>query len=330
MAHILYFGDGSTSSTSGHRAHALKRLGHQVIVKDTDQKARELKHYNYLHPIHYRTGFRFVQKQLGKWLTEVLTENPKVDLIWVNGGEYFGPKCLRLLKSQGCPVILYNNDDPTGGRDGRRFDSLLQSLCHYDLCIVMREMNVSEFQRRGAKAVKRVYMSYDDVAHEPHSTIDAIPSHFKSDVVFIGSWMKKEKRDAFLLSLMKAGVSVSIWGDRWEKSPLWNKLKHAHKGHAISGRDYVSAIQGAKVCLGLLSKGNRDMHTQRSLEVPYAGGLLCAERTEEHAELYEEGREAFFWSNEQECARVCNNTPCATGRLSCTVGSNFNAIAKSQ
>jgi hypothetical protein len=55
----------------------------------------------------------------------------------------------------------------------------------------------------------------------------------------------------------------------------------------------------------MLSKENRDLHTTRSLEIPYLGGLLCAERTREHCDLYREGEEAVFWSSADECAEKC-------------------------
>jgi spore maturation protein CgeB len=117
--------------------------------------------------------------------------------------------------------------------------------------------------------------------------------------------MRHEKRDEFLLRLISLGVPISIWGDRWQKSPHFSKLKSHLRGGALIGRNYVAAIQGAKICLGLLSKGNRDLHTTRSLEIPFAGGLLCAERTVEHQEMYKEGVEAVFWSDADECAQVC-------------------------
>jgi len=65
------------------------------------------------------------------------------------------------------------------------------------------------------------------------------------------------------------------------------------------------AIQCAKVSLGLLSKGNRDLATQRSFEIPHLGGVLCAERTSEHTRLYREDEEAVFWSSPEECADRC-------------------------
>lgn len=65
------------------------------------------------------------------------------------------------------------------------------------------------------------------------------------------------------------------------------------------------AIQCARVNLGLLSHENRDLHTTRSLEIPALGGLLCAERTHEHLALYEEGVEALFWNDAEECAATC-------------------------
>lgn len=305
MATILYLGDSSSGSTSGHRARALERIGHVVKIADPYKAFASQLHSRFMGPIHFRTGYRLLNSKVVKWLASVLKTQEKPDLVWVNSGELFGPASLSLLKNFGCPIVLYNNDDPTGGRDGRRFDSLLKALPYYDLCAVMREQNVNEFKEKGAKQVMRVFMSYDEDVHRPFDRMEDIPESFRSEVAFIGTWMRFEKRDEFLLELIRQGIPVSIWGDRWEKSPLFSQLKSHWRGNALRGRDYVAAIQGAKICLGLLSKGNRDLHTQRTLETPYSGGLLCAERTSEHLEMYKEGVEAVFWSDASECAKVC-------------------------
>src|SRR5262249_5989241 len=71
-------------------------------------------------------------------------------------------------------------------------------------------------------------------------------------------------------------------------------------------REYALMVQCSKVALGLLSKGNRDLHTTRTAEVPFLGGLFCAERTPEHEALYRDGKEAMLWWDAAECAEQCH------------------------
>jgi hypothetical protein len=227
-------------------------------------------------------------------------------IVWVNGGELIGAAAANKLRQFGAPLVLYNNDDPTGKRDGRRFDSLLATLPAYDLCVVLRAPNVGEFYARGARSVHRVWMSYDEVLHRPFERIEDIPAAFRSEVAFVGTWIRGEGRDEFLLALIDRGLDIAIWGDRWHKSANWPRLQAHWRGPALAGQDYVAALQGAKLALGLLSRGNRDLHTTRSAEIPYAGGLLCAERTTEHLAMYREGEEAVFWNDADECAAVCH------------------------
>ncbi len=293
------------SSTSYQRYEALKRLGHDVELLDPYGILRKINENKFFSYFHYRTGYKFIQVIVNEWLIAELVRVVTSDLVWVNSGELLGIEAIAKLKSLDIPLILYNNDDPTGGRDKGRFTTLLKAVHLYDLCCVVRDVSKIELEKHGAKKVIRISMSYDDVAHQPFVNPNDIQLEFRSDVAFIGTWMRHEKRDEFLLKLIQQNIKVSIWGDRWAKSPYWNQLKPYFRGNSLSGREYVSAIQGAKVCLGLLSKGNRDLHTTRSLEIPYAGGLLCAERTTEHLAFYKEGKEAVFWADVDECARVC-------------------------
>ncbi|AHM62216.1 hypothetical protein D770_19835 [Flammeovirgaceae bacterium 311] len=305
MANILYFGDDNPGSTSAQRAAALERLGHKVSIYNPAKAVAGILASSWLSPVHYRTGYRLLQQQLQLWIKQLINSMAAPDLVWVNSGELLGPGIMKILKQMACQLVLYNNDDPTGKRDGRRFDLLLQSLPYYDLCVVRRAVNIDEYKARGANRVLLVRMSYDEVVHMPFTSKDIIPAAFRSEVAFIGTWMRHEKRDEFILELIRQGVPVNVWGGRWQKSPYWKSLEPAYRGSVLSGRDYVAAIQGAKICLGLLSKGNRDLHTRRSVEIPFAGGLLCAERTSEHKEMYEEGIEAAFWSDVDECAEIC-------------------------
>ncbi len=304
---ILYIGNNALSSTSQHRVSALSRLGHEVLVSDPYAAYAGQLNNRLLGVIHYRSGYRLLQPSISNWINALLqlhTINPP-DMVWINGGELLGYSAITKLRQLNRPLILYINDDPTGVRDGRRFDSLLKAIPCYDLSVVRRQQNVSEFIQLGARKVLQVWMSYDEIIHQPIQDPTLIPLQFQSDVAFVGTWMRHENRDQFLVHLLERGLNIAIWGDRWQKSPLWEKLKNHWRGHSLSGQDYTMALQGAKISIGLLSKGNRDLHTRRSMEIPYAGGLLCAERTTEHLQLYQEDKEAVFWDNADECADKC-------------------------
>jgi len=72
-----------------------------------------------------------------------------------------------------------------------------------------------------------------------------------------------------------------------EHAPLW-------------GEDYVSAICSFDINLCFLRKSNRDLQTTRTVEIPACGAFMIAERTDEHLEMFKEGKEAVFFSSNEE------------------------------
>ena len=226
------------------------------------------------------------------------------DLIWVDQGAYLGAGLIANFRSLSVPIVNYTQDDPFGGRDGWRFDRYLEALPLYDLLVVVREENVAEAYARGARNVLRVWRSADEVAHRPRLLTEEDRQRWGSEVCFIGTWFPE--RGPFLAELARAGLPLSIWGCRWQKAPEWPVLAPYWRGPAQDDPEiYARIIQTAKISLGLLSKGNRDRHTTRSFEIPAVGGLLCAERTDEHCESYKEGVEAVFWNDAKECIEQC-------------------------
>jgi len=308
MSRILYFGQTLPGCTSLYRAQALRRLGHAVTIVDPFLPVDRQLGNRWLNAAHFRTGYRALQWSMHDWVARIcasLNDNDTPDVAWIDSGELLGIECIRLLKSIGAVTVLYNHDDPTGPRDGQRFATLRQAIPEYDACVVVRDENIEELRALGASRVLRVDRSYDEVMHAPFADAADIPPAFRSEVAFIGTWMRNENRDRFIVDLINRGVPVSVWGARWGMSPFWPMLRPYHRGGNLDGRDYVAAIQGSKVCIGLLSSGNRDLHTTRTMEIPYAGGLLCAQRTREHAAMFDEGREAVLWNDVDECAHWC-------------------------
>jgi hypothetical protein len=309
---ILYIGPGSPFSTSRHRADALARTGAAIQLLDPIEAMRPHLASRFISKFHYETGYTFFESKVCAWLDSALPKISAPDVVWVDGGEYIGIRALRRLREVGGPIVLYNLDDPTGSRDRRRFTLTRRAMPHYDLCVSVRKETVSEMAALGAPHVLQVWRSYDEVEHAPFEDSTQIPEQFRSEVSFVGTWISGERRDEFLAGLVDRNIPIAIWGNRWEKAPLWNRLRPFWRSAGLAGRDYVAAIQGSKICLGMLSKGNRDLHTQRSAEIPFAGGLFCAERTSEHQTLYVDGVEAVLWDDLEECAAICrrllNNT----------------------
>jgi hypothetical protein len=142
------------------------------------------------------------------------------------------------------------------------------------------------------------------VAHRPIEATPEVTREWGSEVAFIGTWMPE--RGPFLARLLELGVPLSIRGNRWEKAPEWKRLSGAWRGPAVYGDEYVAATQFSRVSIGLLSKGNRDLHTQRSAEIPAIGGAACcAEHTDEHEAMLINGLEAELFKGPEECASKC-------------------------
>jgi spore maturation protein CgeB len=294
---ILYL--GVMRGTSLDRALALRRLGHEV--EHVDPRGL-LPRTVWVDRVMWHLG--------GDWLTSWILRGLRArlagkhyDLCYVDAGHLIAPRILELLRQHTAIIVNYNIDDPLGPRDGARNRAYRRCVPLYDLCVVMREVNVGEARALGARNVMRVYMSADEVSHAPRKLTAQDIKTWSSEVLFLGTWMPE--RGPLLLELIKQGIPVTIRGSNWTKAPEWDALRPYWKGGALLGDDYAKAIQCAKVNIGLLSVMNRDLHTTRSLEIPALGSLLCAQRTSEHLAMYREGTEALFWSDPEECAAMC-------------------------
>jgi spore maturation protein CgeB len=295
---ILYL--GSNSGSSRHRALALERLGYRVRLIDP---RRFIPSGPLTEKWIFETGGIFLERLIRRRILE-LTTRESADLVFVDAGELVGPELVRELRRRFGAVINYNIDDPFGSRDARKWRLYLRAVPEYDLVVVVRECNVSEAAKLEAKNILRVWRSADEVVHAPRDLTTEQRRKWASEVAFIGTWMPE--RGPLLARLIRLGIPLSIFGNRWERAKEWPVLEGHWRGPGVDDdSDYAAAVQCAKICLGLCSKGNRDLCTQRSFEIPYLGTTLCAERTSEHLELYRDKEEAVFWSTPEECATIC-------------------------
>lgn len=295
---ILYL--GSRSGTSEYRANALKRLGHEVLSVDPSHFIAGIPLA--AHWWRYMGGIGLTSRVRSELLR--LVKDSTFDLIWVDNGALLSRTLIEDLKRVAPRVINLNQDNPFSTRDANLWMQYRYAVSAYDLLVVVREENVGEAKARGAKRVLRVYFAADEVAHASQELTEDEKAKWKSDVLFVGTAFPE--RGPFFRELIRLGVPLSIYGGRWSRLKEWKSIKHCWKGPALEDAySYSTAILAAKISLGLLSKGNRDLHTTRSMEIPSVGGVLCAERTSEHLSLYREDEEAVFWNSPEECAEKC-------------------------
>ena len=294
---ILYL--GPDEGTSHHRFHALRRLGHTVrlinpyVVFAGKPRMRSLG---------FKTGYAGFESAIER---RILSEagSERFDVVWVDNGEYVGKHLALALKDKCDFLLAHNLDNPFTSRDGWRWRLFRQALPTYDLFVTPRQTSRAPALAQGARRALAVMFSADEVVHRGAELDQADLRRFGSEVVFVGTWMPE--RGPFMQRLLERGVPLKIFGPRWTKAREYSSLASVVLSRELQDIDYVKAISGAKIALGLLSKGNEDLHTTRSLEIPSIGTVFCAPRTVDHESLYVDRREALFFDDADECADLC-------------------------
>jgi spore maturation protein CgeB len=141
------------------------------------------------------------------------------------------------------------------------------------------------------------YQGYDS-RFFPRNILEPKLSQLGSDVCFIGHTQPHYAER--LKALSSIGIRLRIWGDAW---PAYAETAAWAKGivsRGLWGESYPVALACAKIGLGLLGKHIPETSTTRTFEIPAMGTFLLAERTDVHQQLFDEGKEAEFFSSDEE------------------------------
>ena len=292
---ILYVGALWQGSTASHRMVALQDLGHEVTGIDTTPPDRHMERrvlVRVLSCLRHPPDLAKANKQI----LENMMHNT-FDVLWVDKGLTISPKTLRLVKERQpeCRLVSYSPDDMLNPRNqSHRYRKCIPI---YDLHVTTKSYNVTELKELGARDVLFIDNAYDPHTHRPIELSPEEQAKWGAEVGFIGAF--ENERFQMMLALAKAGIKVTIRG------PGWFRYQNMHpnlivKPGWVLGDDYTKAVCATKINLCFLRKVNRDLQTQRSVEIPACGGFMLAERTNEHLSLFEESKEAEFFSGEEE------------------------------
>jgi hypothetical protein len=222
------------------------------------------------------------------------------DVLWIDKGNTVLPSTLRQLRRRfpRLRIVGYSPDDMMQWYCSSFY--FLWGLKCYDAFITTKSFGVAELRSWGCPRVLFSENAYDPLIHRPAVEPDGTPIEQTIGVGFIGHYEADRCRS--IVSLCEAGVAVTVTG------PGWHRYRRSLPGNAtllppVFGDEYAARISATLVNLGFLRKMNRDLQTQRTVEVPGCGGFLLAERTTEQQRLFAEGKEADYFGDDEELIR---------------------------
>ncbi len=292
---ILFVGPLVEGGTSLQRCRTFRRLGHDVLALDLLPAPWSKVALTLPCRVFHRLGGPHDLARVNRRL-RALDAGLEPHVVWIEKGLTVEPATLRALRERWPRTVMVNfsGDDMFNPRNqSRRWRA---DLPLYDLHVTTNRHNLPELREAGARDVLHVDKAFDPLVHRPMPVTPELRARVGGEVGFVG-WPEAE-RTASMLHLARHGVPVRIWGP-------WGRLRPSHPGLRIEGRplwsdDYASAVSAFRINLCFLRKVNRDRHTSRSIHIPACGGFMLAERTEEHLALFEEDREAVYFSSDDE------------------------------
>ena len=226
------------------------------------------------------------------------------DVLWLDAADMITPATLREAKraNESLAPIWYCEDDMMNPRLRTRW--FQSSLALFELCVTTKSFNAApaELPSLGAKRVLFVDNSFDPAVHRAIAIDAEARVRFGSPVSFIGSFEKP--RAESLLHLARQGFPVRVWGNGWAD---WVG-RHPNltvENRPVYNDDFARVVGASAINLCFLRKSNRDLQTCRSVEIPGCAGFMAHERNDEIVGLFRDGREAVYWSSDDELARLC-------------------------
>lgn len=290
------------SNTCLHRHWALEKVAHHIDVVNSTIKYNlwtRIANRLFLYGLPLRLpDLKKINKEIIKRITAC-----DYDVIWIDKGIVVYPETLKEIKrlSSNTKIVSYSPDNMALRHN--QSQQYLECIPLYDYIITNKSYIIEDMKRLGAKNLTFVNNSYSEDFHKPYELSETERNELGGDVGFIGAW--EEERCKSILYLVDHGVKVKVFGDA-----KWNKYSNYSPNLTIMGRllkneDYCKSLHAFRISLCFLRKMNFDKQTTRSVEIPACGGFMMAERTDEHLRLFEENKEAVYFSTNEELLEKC-------------------------
>ena len=291
------------SNTCRFRNMALMRIADHVDVVNT----------SYANSLLYKIAYHLYLYGIPVNLPDHAHANGKIrkyikerqyDIIWIDKGVTILPSTLRFVRERqpSIKLISYSPDNMSlRHNSSRQFE---KGLSLYDYHLTVSRPGLEEILvGMGARKVLFLNKGYESSFHHPYHLTEQETKYLGGDVGFIGSW--EEKRCRSVMYLADHGIRVKVWGKgKWKEYAQYSP-NLTITGVGLYDENYPKAFCAFKISLCFLRHMNSDTYTSRSYEIPACGGFMLAERTEEHKRLFEEDKEAAYFSSNEELLEKC-------------------------
>jgi len=294
---ILFIGDLRTQARSYQRYIILKQLGHKMVGVNRNQEYDD-KALNNLSRLTNKFGYPLDLNKLNKRVLNITSEYNDFNIIWLDKPLVLFAKTIKILRQKFKDAkIVYNTEDDMMQKHNQS-KYFLNSIPCFDYFFTTKSYNL-DMQELPSLGVKNIYFNNNTFSsdfHRPLKLSDQDKKEFGCSVGFIGSF--ETQRAKSIMFLADNNIKVRIFGNGWNNFKSHKNIELMNK--PIYGKDLIKSICATKINLNFLRKANRDLQTNRSVEIPACEAFMLAERSNEHLNLFKEGKEAEFFSSNEE------------------------------
>jgi hypothetical protein len=207
-----------------------------------------------------------------------------------------------VIHRAGAQIVFYMQDNPFGPRNDGCWSQFYRVYRMADLHCLVRDADVARYRAWQLPWIKTMF-SFDPRMHFPP------PAGFNDSdrnraISYIG--YPYENRPAFLLKLAcDQNLPVFINGSHWSRMLSSDEQRCFILGDYLADEQYRSGIWRSKINLSFVTEGNEDDIAHKAVEISACSGFLLAIRTLGHRTIFDEDREAVFFSSLEECADKC-------------------------
>lgn len=291
------------SNTCLHRHWALKKIADYVDEVNTKKNPCSLWYRIAYHLFLWGLPIKLPENNdENKRIKDLVSKN-EYNLIWIDKGISIYPETLRYIKEKLPKAVIVSYSPDNMALRHNQSLQYLRCIPLYDYIVTNKSYIIKDMKKLGAKNVMFVNNSFESSFHYPRELTADDYIKLGGDVGFVGSWEKE--RCESILYLADNGIKVRVFGDK-----KWQKYKnYSHnliiENYGLFNEDYAKSFKAFKISLCFLRKINYDQQTTRTVEIPACGGFMMAERTAEHLAMFEENKEAVYFSDNEELLRKC-------------------------